>query len=118
MSLIKLINTSSGQVIGDKIVYANGIYKRFIGLMGKKNLEKNEGIFLTPCNSIHMMFMKFPIDIIFLDRKNKIIHITENIQPWKISKVIFKAQSVLEVPIGTVKETKSKIGDSLSIEFL
>lgn len=118
MKLIKLINTNNNQIIGNKISYANTPYRRFIGLMGKKSLEDGEGIFLTPCNSIHMMFMKFPIDIIFLDRKNKILHITENIQPWKISRIVFMAQSVLELPVGTVQKTQTKIGDILTIEYL
>jgi uncharacterized membrane protein (UPF0127 family) len=117
MNCIKIINSKNNEILGDKIVYANTTYKRFIGLMGKKELNKGEGVFLTPCNSIHMMFMKLPLDIIFLDRKNKIIHITENIKPWKISRIVFMAQSVLEIPVGTILNTDSKIGDTLSIEF-
>lgn len=117
MNVVKIINQTNEQVLGDKITYANSIYGRFIGLMGKSELKKGEGVFLTPCNSIHMMFMKFPLDILFLDRKNKIIHITKDIKPWKISRVVFKAQSVLEVPAGTVENTKSNVGDIIKIEF-
>ncbi|MFN8577842.1 MAG: DUF192 domain-containing protein [Candidatus Sericytochromatia bacterium] len=117
MKLIKIANSKNNEILGDKIIYANTPYRRFIGLMGKKEINEGQGVFLTPCNSIHMMFMKFPIDIIFLDRKNKIIHITENIQPWKISKIVFMAQSVLELPVGSVSKTDSKVGDKLTIEF-
>lgn len=117
MTFVKIINQRSNEIIGSQIVYANTYYKRFIGLIGKNELNSNEGLFLTPCNSIHMMFMKFPIDLIFLDRKNKIVHITENIKPWQISRIVFRGQSVLEVAAGKVKETESKVGDRILIEF-
>lgn len=117
MKLVKIINTKNNEIIGNEIIYANTPYRRFIGLMGKKEINDGQGVFLTPCNSIHMMFMKFPIDLIFVDRKNKIIHMTENIQPWKISRIVFMAQSVLELPVGTISKTMSEVGDILSIEF-
>ncbi len=117
MSFVKVINKRSDKVIGSKIVYANRMYTRFIGLLGRTELNINEGVFLTPCNSVHMMFMKFPIDLLFLDRKNKIIHIVENIRPWQISRIVFKAQSVLEIATGKAKEFDCQIGDQLSIEF-
>lgn len=117
MAFVKVINQRSGQVIAENILYANSMYKRFIGLMGKNEINHNEGVFLTPCNSIHMMFMKFPLDIIFLDRKNKVIHITENIKPWQISRIVFKAQSVLEVMAGKARETDLQVGDKIEIKF-
>ncbi|MFN4149589.1 MAG: DUF192 domain-containing protein [Candidatus Sericytochromatia bacterium] len=113
MKIITIRNKENNTLISDNIGLANTMLTRFIGLMNKKTLEDNEGILLTPCNSIHMMFMKFPLDIVFLDRKNKVIKIIENLKPWRVSPVIFMAQSVLELPSGTISKTGLKINDTL-----
>lgn len=113
MKIITIRNKETNALIADNIGLANTMITRFVGLMNKKKLEDNEGILLTPCSSIHMMFMKFPLDIVFLDKKNKVIKIIENIKPWKISPVVFMAQSVLELPSGTVSKIGLKINDIL-----
>jgi uncharacterized membrane protein (UPF0127 family) len=81
--------------------------------MGKKDLAGGCGLLLSPCNSIHMFFMLFPIDAVFLDKNNKIMHIEENLMPWRISRYIPRARSVLELPSGTVSKTETKTGDTL-----
>jgi uncharacterized membrane protein (UPF0127 family) len=113
---LNIKNKTSNKVIGKQISVADNMVTRFFGLMGKKKLESQEGLFLTPCNSIHMMFMKFPIDVIFLDKNNKIVYTVENLKPWRVSPVIFKAQSALELPVGTITATESKIEDVLEIQ--
>jgi len=112
---LKIINTRNNKIIGTNIILGNNIFLRFIGLIGKKELKDGEGLLLIPCNSIHMMFMKIPLDIIFLDKEDKIIHIIENIKPWRISPIIFKAKSVLELPINSVKNFDLQINDKLDI---
>lgn len=116
MKYLKITNKSNQKVIGDNIGNANNMYRRFVGLMGKESLNENEGLLLTPCNSIHMMFMKISLDVIFLDKKNKVLFLLEDFKPWKVSKVIFKAQSVLELPVGTIAKNQIKIDDILEIE--
>lgn len=113
MKIIEIKNKETKEIIANKIGLANTMFSRFIGLISKKSIDENEGILLTPCNSIHMMFMKFPIDVVFLDKRNKVIKIIENIQPWKISPIVFKAQSVLELSSGTVSKKNIKIDDIL-----
>jgi hypothetical protein len=112
---LKIINKRNNELIGDKIILGNTIFKRFIGLIGKEFLENGEGILLTPCNSIHMMFMKIPLDIVFLSKKNTIVYLIENIKPWRISPIVFKAHSVLELPINSIKSKDIKINDELEV---
>ncbi len=116
MKLITIINKSNNKIIGNKIAHANNFVTRFFGLMGKKALNEEEGLLITPCNSIHMMFMKFPLDIIFLDKQFKIVYVIESLKPWRVSPVIFKAQSVIELPEGTISRSESKVDDTLEIE--
>ncbi|GIW21844.1 MAG: hypothetical protein KatS3mg068_0851 [Candidatus Sericytochromatia bacterium] len=112
---LQIINTRNNKVIGSNIILGNTLLLRLIGLIGKKELKEDEGILLTPCNSIHMMFMKIPLDIIFLDSENKIIKVIENIKPWKISPIVLKAKSVLELPINSIKKNDLQINDKLDI---
>lgn len=118
MKYVEIKNQSNQIILGNKIGYANSPLSRFFGLLKKTHLEDGEGLLLTPCNSIHMFFMKFPIDVVFLDRKYKVVKTMENLKPWKISPVVFKAQSVLELPIGTIEKTQIKENDILELTFV
>lgn len=85
------------------LAVANTVYKRMKGLIGSDGLQEGEGLLLYPCNSIHMFFMKFPIDVIYLDKDKNILHVTHNMQPWKVGRVIKNAYYVLELPANTVE---------------
>lgn len=117
MKSITITNTDNNKVVGNQIYLANTMLSRFIGLMSKKELKEEEGLLLTPCNSVHMMFMKFPLDIVFLNRKNQVIFMIENLKPWRISPVILRAQSVLELPIGTIAKAELKRDHTLKIDY-
>lgn len=116
MKFITIINTRNNKELGNKIGLADNPWYRFTGLMGKKAITADEGLLLTPCNSIHMFFMKFSIDVVFIDRNKKIIRIVENLKPWRLSPVVFMTQSVLELPAGTISKTESQVGDILEIK--
>ena len=81
---------------------ADSFLARFLGLMGRNPLPENQGLLLSPCSSIHMMFMRFPIDAVFLDKEYRIIRIVPNLRPWLGLAVCTAASSCLELPAGTV----------------
>ncbi|MEG6612971.1 DUF192 domain-containing protein [Pseudoclostridium thermosuccinogenes] len=112
---MKIINATKQQVICTEISIADTFMRRFLGLMGKKEIPPGKGLIITPCNSIHTFFMRMPLDIIFIDKSNIALHVIENLQPWRISPVILNARSVIEVPSGTVKKTGTTQGDRLEI---
>jgi hypothetical protein len=106
--------------LGEKLLWSQCAYKdsfffRCKGLLGKSFMNDNEALWLKPCNSIHMFFMKFPIDAIFLDKENRIVKIYHAITPWKMTSLLWKAHSVLEVPAGSSANFGLKQGDQLSI---
>ena len=111
-------NQTKGCIIAGNIITANTFLSRFIGLMGRKELPEGHGLLITPCNSIHMFFMKFPIDAVFLDKRNTVVFIIENIMPWQISKIIYNASSVLELPAGSVASSGTAVGDKLAFSRL
>jgi uncharacterized membrane protein (UPF0127 family) len=99
----KCILRINDTVIGDNIGIADNFFTRFRGLMLKKSLPENTGLMIYPCNSIHMFFMYFPLDILFVDKNDNIVDYLENFEINKVSKIYSKARYVVELPAGTIK---------------
>ena len=112
---MKILNTSKNTVIAGNCTLADTFFSRFKGLMGVDSLRPGSGLLIVPCNSIHMFFMKFPLDIIFLDKNNCVVSLIEGIKPWQVSKIIRKAHSVLELPTGSIKASVTQAGDVLEL---
>ncbi|HEV3233554.1 MAG TPA: DUF192 domain-containing protein [Candidatus Dormibacteraeota bacterium] len=81
---------------------ADSSWKRFVGLMGRASLPAGEGLWIEPCNSIHMFFMRFAIDAVFLDRDNRVKRVVRDLKPWRVSPIVFGARTVVELPAGSV----------------
>jgi uncharacterized protein len=94
---------------------ADNFLSRFKGLMGKKSFSEEDGLIINPCNSIHMFFMKFSLDIVFVNKNNRVVHLIENLKPWKLSKIVWSAAFVIELPIDSIKKAKQKLGIFLSL---
>jgi uncharacterized membrane protein (UPF0127 family) len=88
---------------------------RNVGLLKYKGLNPGEGLWIVPCQSVHTFFMKFPIDLVYLDKRRLVRKVRNAVPPWRISGC-FWAHSVLELPAGIVAETETRPGDQLSIE--
>lgn len=95
-----------------EIIVAEKYFERLKGLLGKKSIPQNTGLLIRPCRQVHTYFMKFTIDVVFIDKQNKIIHM-ETLKPFKVSKYVWKAKAVIEFPEGTIAEKQFKIGDLL-----
>lgn len=112
---MKIINTGNNSMISEDCKVADTFLSRFRGLMGKHELLPGSGLLIIPCKSIHMLFMKFPLDIIFINRDNVVVYIVEGIKPWRVSKIIKNAHSVLELPVGSIKILNTKLGDRIEL---
>lgn len=110
---MRAINTRNGLEIANKVEIAKGIFKRLKGLLGRDSIAKGFALLIYPCNSIHTFAMKFPIDVIFLDRNHKVIAIKKSLKPNRLTKIYLKASSVLELPEGTIEDTSTNIGDTI-----
>lgn len=95
-----------------QIQRADRFFSRFRGLMLKKTMDRNTGLLLIPCSSIHMFFMRFPIDTVYLDRDFRVLG-KETISPWRVGKRFKGTHAVLELPAG--KAAEIRIGDTLSL---
>lgn len=97
---------------------ADTFFKRLIGLTGRKNLPPSHGLLLSPCNSIHMLFMRFPIDAVFLDKNFKIKKIVSNLKPWLGFAFSFDSFAVLELNAGEAARLQLSVGQSLKMEII
>ncbi|MBS4213276.1 DUF192 domain-containing protein [Neobacillus rhizophilus] len=89
---------------------ADSIMKRVIGLMFRKKPIVNEGLWIIPCNAVHMFFVRFPIDIVFINKQNEVVKVYHSLKPWKMTKPVKTAYSTLELPDGSIKKLGIEIG--------
>ena len=93
-----------------EIESADNFFKRFCGLMFRRRLAQGRGLLLEPCNSVHMLFMRFSIDVIYLDEKLCIKKIVHNLLPWIGISFCFGAHCALELPSGEADRLKLLVG--------
>lgn len=98
--------------VADNVIIASSISSRVMGLMFKKEMNSAEGLLIEPCNSIHTCFMKISIDVLFINKKNEIVHIIKNMKPWRFSSIYLKSKKVLELNAGTIGDNVC-VGDKL-----
>ena len=83
MKTVRAVNHSTGAVIAERVVIAGGMWSRFCGLMGRGSLPESHGLMLAPCSSVHTFFMRFPLDVIFLDREGRVVKVAAAMRPWR-----------------------------------
>lgn len=110
-----LVNASSKKMITTNMNIAETYYKRFIGLMGKNNIDDDYCLLLKPCNQIHMFFMKFSIDAVYVDKDLRVCGIDTFLKPWKVGKKRSDAIMVLEFKAGFTKN-KIHINDIIRVD--
>ncbi len=113
---LKIINVKNDYVIADMAKEAKSFWKQLKGLIGKKSFDSGSAMIFPKCKQIHTYFMRFPIDIIFIDEQNIVIAATENLGKNRISKHINASKCVIELPAGTINQSDLKIGDKILIE--
>jgi uncharacterized protein len=108
-------NITRSTPIASSIKIARNPWQRMKGLIGSSNFPQGEALVITRCQSIHMFFMKFPIDVIFCDRRDKVIGLCAGIKPGCLSPVFFKASYAIELPSGSIAASGTQPGDQLQI---
>lgn len=114
---IQVQNLTRKVELADRAEVADTSAKRRTGLLKHTGLEPGEGLWIVPCESVHSFFMKFTIDVLYLDRKHRVKKIRPEMAPWRISGCL-TAHSVLELPAGTITRTGTVRGDQLEIKNL
>ncbi len=106
-------NLRTGLMVADQVLIADSFWVRFRGLLGRSFLAPGEGLWLKPCQQVHMFGMQFPLSIWFLDKTDHVCALIDELSPWKTSPRIANAISILEFPAGWGKATGTRLGDEL-----
>jgi uncharacterized membrane protein (UPF0127 family) len=121
---VRARNVSRGTELAVHLESAEGLWGRFMGLMGRKTLAPDAGLWLSGTNGIHMMFMRFPIDAVFLSRPEAghggaqtVLSVHRGLRAWVgLVPLVRGAYGVLELPVGTIERTQTAVGDLVSLE--
>jgi uncharacterized membrane protein (UPF0127 family) len=115
MATLKILNRARNTVLATQADIADTSRKRRVGLLKHTSLPPGQGLWIAPCEGIHTFGMKFAIDVLFLDRKKKVLKARREMKAARLSLCLW-AESVLELPPGTIKETGTQAGDVLEFE--
>ena len=106
------VERERGEVVCARCVLADRPWSRLRGLLGRRSLEPNEGLLLRPVGSIHTMFMRFRIDVVFLDRDYEIVKVVHDVRAWRFA-AARRAKVVLELPAGAAARMRLTVGERL-----
>jgi uncharacterized membrane protein (UPF0127 family) len=112
----RIINLRTGGVVAAKAKIARDFKSRSVGLLNRAELAEDEALLIYPCNSIHTFFMKFPIDVAFLDKNHKVVRIVKDLKPWRLRSCHIKARSTLEMNSGSISRNDIHVGDLINFE--
>jgi uncharacterized membrane protein (UPF0127 family) len=116
--LYRVVNATRQKILAEHAKKNAGFFGRALGLMFTKSLDAGSGLILEPCNSIHMFWMSYAIDAIFLDKNTRVVGLVQEIKPWRTSKVFLHATACVELPAGTIANSDTRIGDTLVMQAL
>ncbi len=115
LRLITVVNTTRNNTLAERCELANTFASRFRGLMGRAALEPGQALLIYPESSIHMFFMRFPIDVLFLDNDDRVVALREAMLPNRSFASKWGARSTLELPAHIISATGTQVGDQLAL---
>jgi len=116
MQTVRVCNVTKGTVLGERVGVADTSMRRMIGLLGKSSLDAGAGLLIIPSQAVHTVGMRFPIDVVFVNRKRRVVSTKPSLLPYRISGLHWAAQYVLELPEGAISQTHTSVGDEILIE--
>ena len=105
-----------GVIVAEPLEVARNVFSRGLGLMFRSRLPENGGLLIHGCNGIHMMFMRFSIDAVFVDKKGVVVKLYRRLPPWiGLVPLVWRADRVAELPAGAIDRHAIKVGDQLRV---
>lgn len=109
-------NQTRAVLLAAEVEKAHTFWTRFRGLMFRRALPRGHGLWIRPCRQVHTYWMRFDIDVLFLDRDGRVLRIISRLRPWRVSLTVQGAASVLELPPGILVATGTEPGDRIRFE--
>lgn len=114
MRLVRVVNRTRGTLLAERAALATSHWSRFWGLMGRGALPPGSGLVLRPGGGIHTCFMRIPIDVLHVDRQDRVTHVLRGIRPWRFGPLFVGSKCAIELPSGTARDTQ--VGDQIEVE--
>jgi uncharacterized membrane protein (UPF0127 family) len=111
---IRVVNRTRGTVLGDRVRLADSLVHRMRGFLFRSEPEPGEGILLTPCQAVHMIGMRYALDVVLIDEGGTVVATHSHLRPWRWTPIHRAALHALELPAGTISDTDTRTGDALS----
>lgn len=120
-------NRSKGTEVAGRVEIADSSWRRLVGLLDRSSLDQGEGLWIYPCSAVHTWGMRFPIDAVFLEkevpleepgvrgRRCRVRRVYHRLPPWRMTRLVWSAESVLELAAGTAELARIEVGDELEI---
>src|SRR5262244_3625694 len=113
---VSVFNQSKETFLATRVVVADTGLSRLIGLLGRRSLEPNTGIWIVPANAIHTFGMLFRFDLVLIDKAYRVVGLRERVPPFLMTWPNFRARSVLELPMYTISASRTAVGDQLRMD--
>jgi uncharacterized protein len=111
-----IYNKTKGTFLAFRVGVADSILGRLIGLLGRRSLKPDRGVWIVPANSIHTVGMLFSFDAVMIDKDFRVVSVTEMVKPFRVILPKRRAESVLELPAHTIFRSRTEVGDQLLID--
>lgn len=112
-------NLTRQTFLATQLRVADNHRQRLVGLIGtsKSAFQGGAGLWINPCHGVHTMFMRYPIDVVYLDGDHRVIRIEDAVRPWRMTPMIIESATVIELPAHTAWDTGTIVGDQLEIKI-
>jgi len=107
-------NTRNGRVLADDLISAFDSKSRNVGLLNHNSFPHGAAMLIAPTNAVHTFFMRFPIDIAFINREGTVVKVCRSVRPWRIAAAL-RGYGVIELPAGTLAAADTVVGDVLAV---
>jgi uncharacterized protein len=115
MSGVHLLNGTKGVPLARRLEMADTFWRRLAGLLGRAELAAGSALAILPCRSVHTHFMRFAIDVLFVNRQWQVVAAVSNLRPWRHAAGGPDAWAAVELPVGTIATTGTAVGDRLQL---
>jgi len=113
---VRAWNETRQTLLAERVRVARSLWSRTRGLLGTRELPEGEGLLIQPCGSIHSFWMRYAFDALFLNRNGEVVYAISRMRPFRASRLVLSAHSVLELPAGAIEATATTHGDRVRVE--
>lgn len=115
VTTVAISNTTKQTSLGEHVRVARSFRDRGLGLMFRAGLGAGTGLVIDPCSSIHTMWMRFPLDVLYMAADGSVLRVDSRMKPWRIGPLFVRGRYVIELPPGTIETSRTEAGDVLDL---